>query len=258
MAAEAGYEALASKEPEAKPVPYVEVPLEPKPVVVVPAARRCQIRRFCCCLSLATGVRLMAILDFLAGLAGVVVCGLIVFCRTHEAKLDHVVTDGLEHLWGNSTNATLKIAETVAKVNHGVDLAAKALPLMLLAAVIHFYFARVGTRAADGKVKEALLYYYWRAAQFGVSLFSMCFSHIVLAGYAAVVCRSHWLELTKDDLPLHVAVVTTTTTTNKPSPTKTVDAETSPRQGPRRNPLLLKGRTLPLYLDDDDDGSTTM
>ena len=208
-----------------KPLPYIEVPVVARSQVVAPRAPRCVLKSTCGCCSVGTGVRVAAVMDMLMGAMGLLACVFLMVARTHEHALDRHVEHVLEDHWGNSTNATIRIAETIASMNDHLNHAAHILPLLVVCAAISFFFGAVGWRAANGSVKDAFYFMIWKNTKAVASLFCGSFFGIIISIYVALLCRSHWIALTADVLPLRATVVVLDNA-NKPAKTATA-AETS-------------------------------
>lgn len=179
--------------------------------------RRFLLKRAFCCLSLPTGVQILGVLDICAGilmfLAGVVVAGL----RTHEHALDTAVEHSLEARWGNSTNSTQKIEDTIQQLNDGLNVAFAFLPLIFILAAIHFAFGCTGVQAATSQ-KAAKIYYIYYLTRCCFSFFIGSFIHFIFTFYAVFVVRSQWIALwDKEMLPAYQVVVTTTAPAGPPS-----------------------------------------
>lgn len=210
MSGGAAYKPLASEKnvEEGEPPKYEEVELTP--AVATPKEEpRCLLRSSFFCLSIPAGVRVFAIMDLIAGLMGLVSCVFIAVLRSNEGAVDLAVEHELEHLWGNSTNSTLRILDAVSNVNHGIHVAAHALPFLVVTAFITIYFAYNGLLAANGCVKAAKTYYVWKMVGFVFALFCGSFFHIICGVYAYLIVRSHYIQLnaSQQTLPHHTVVV---------------------------------------------------
>lgn len=200
--------------PDSKSVPHVEVPTSVTTLhQQQQTAPKGLLRKACCCLSLATGVRIVALLDLLAGIFGVLFCIFIIVARTQEHAIDHALEKSLESLWGNSTNATQRITNTISQVNDNINLASRMVSLLLIVALITSCFGIIGMRAASGSSKDALCYYVWKVANAIATFFSCSIMHIIFTIYVALMCRSHWLSLALPVLPVRAPVIVVARTT---------------------------------------------
>lgn len=195
---------------DSKPVPHVEVPVSAYPLRQQPqVAHTGLLRKAFCCLSLTTVVRIFALLDLLFGILGVFFCLFIIVTRVEEHAIDHALEKRLEAMWGNSTNATQNIENTISRVNDVIEGNSGNIGMvwfLLMAALATSCFGIIGIRAASGSSKDALYYYVWKVANAIITFYSRSVPNIAIASYIALVCRSHWLSLTLPVLPVRVPV----------------------------------------------------
>lgn len=195
--------------PTSKPVPHVEIPLDVQPIprAVVVRRWRCMVN-LSCCLRLATGVWIMAVLDMVVGVLTLMPCIFLLVLRKEKRPLDHSLEGALKALWGNSTNTTAAIAHAVVEMNHSIDAAFRAIPLIALIACFIMYCGLIGLRAANGSTRDAFLYYVWKAVVLAGALFFCSLIPILISFILAFVARAHWLDLYLLPVTSHVLMQT--------------------------------------------------
>lgn len=197
---------------EEKPIPHIEAPMEQAPAVVVIEEPKKKytfvVKKFMCCMELATGMKVYGALDILSGVMAAFVGFFILWARTHEHALDKALKPALMKMH-NSTD--YDVDEDIAKVNHHLNKAAiGVVPLIFLVSLMFIWIGNVAFKAADAKsLLHARQYYIWKLVNFVFSIFAGGFWHFIWCLHAVLVCRSFYLRLFHaNDLPIAVVNVT--------------------------------------------------
>jgi len=169
-------------------------------VVETPAAAKPKmlLKKFFFCMELATGVKFYGILDIISGMCAFVAALFLLTARVSEHAFDKSIAKGLETLHYNETG--YDSGPEIQDLNKNLNEAMWFLPFVFILGCIMTYMGTVALRA-EKDLKCAAYYSSFKFFYFIYALFTFNFMHILLSGYAFLVCRSHCLDLATNLLP---------------------------------------------------------
>lgn len=178
------------------------------PVAVVEPVQRssCLVQSFCCGCSLATGVHVLAVLDLVSAVSGIMFVIAAIILKSREGQIDHAIAkneakEALEH-----PEEAADHESAIPAVNSWIDLAANMAILYAILAVVTLYFGCKGLKAArTGDIRAAFVYYKWRVVTAVWAVMSLFFGgaagsliNIGLSVYFCVVARSYYMALHRE------------------------------------------------------------